>query len=1153
MKCGGCGTENRAGRRFCTRCGSPLELSCAACGAVAEAGDRFCGVCGAALVESGATATAEPVSERRLVSVLFADIVGFTSLSEHRDPEEVRDLLSDYFDRCRTLIERHGGTVEKFIGDAVMAVWGTPVAREDDPERAVRTGLALIQAVSELSDELRVRVGVLTGNAAVEVGSESEGMVLGDTVNTASRLQTLAAPGTVLVDDVTRRASEAAIAYEDAGRHEVKGREQPVHAWRALRVVAGVGGARRSAGLEAPFVGRDVELQTIVAASEQVTNTGRARLVAIVGEAGSGKSRLLWEYYKYIDGVQKVVRWHQGRCLSYGEGVGYWALAEMVRARAGIVEEEDPDLARAKLRAIVEEFLQDEREQRLVEPRLAHLLGLEQRSVADRADLFSGWRLFFERVSDNAPVVLAFEDLQWADSGLLEFIDYLLEWSADRPLFILALGRSELRGKRPWWEAITLGPVSDEAMREALGGLVPGLPDELMGRILRRAEGVPLYAVETVRMLLDRGLLTQEGARYVLTRDVGELDVPETLHALAAARLDGLSGAERAVLQDAAVYGQSFTAAAVAALGSRTADEVGRILDGLVAKQVLGLNNDALSAERGQYHFLQTLLRTTAYGTLSRRDRKERHLAVARHLQEAWGESAPELAEVLAAHLLDAAEAEPDSSDAAHIRAMACDTLAEAGRRALSLALGPEAQRAFDRAAELARDDAARAPILHQAGQAALQAADYAAGRERLVRAVALFESLGDREGAARSVAVLADILRQQDRLEEAIELNRRAVAGLAEGSPDKAAALAALSSNLAFSGALEEAFAAADAALAIAEPLQEWRTVCEAFNTTSFMRQKQGRVEEAAAIRERCLALALEHDLADHALRAYNNVADLALQLDRFEEASRVADLGLTLAQSRGDRRWEDTLMLMATTVRITRGEWDALPEVQDDLPPTTSALLNSAYLVLLARVQGARADLGALERVLTLTENLGERTNIEFAASPLVARAIALNGIGRHAEALELALPIATASLELIANEDRREAVFEVGVAALALGDEAALDRVVTFIAGVPPAMRGPLLRASAARFEGLLAWRHGDFRGAEERLVAATRELRGAGARFNLAQALLERAEILTEGGRDDEAEPLLAESSRTFEQLGAVRWIERCDVLRTRVQT
>ena len=244
---------------------------------------------------------APAVSERRLVSVLFADLVGFTSLSESRDPEEVRELLSRYFDRCRTLIARYGGTVEKFIGDAVMAVWGTPVAREDDPERAVRAALALTAMVTALGEEagmpgLRVRAGVLTGNAAVEIGAEGEGMVIGDTVNTASRLQSLAEPGTVLVDDVTKRASEAAVAYEDAGSHVVKGREQPVRAWTALRVVAGAGGAKRGVGLEAPLVGWDRELRTIVESFEAVAGEGQAGMVSVVGDAGLGKSRLLWEF-----------------------------------------------------------------------------------------------------------------------------------------------------------------------------------------------------------------------------------------------------------------------------------------------------------------------------------------------------------------------------------------------------------------------------------------------------------------------------------------------------------------------------------------------------------------------------------------------------------------------------------------------------------------------------------------------------------------------------------------------------------------------------------------------------------------------------------------------------------------------------------------
>src|SRR5690348_6165483 len=323
--CPACGSDVPAGQRFCGQCGTALAHACPTCGAENPPEDRFCGSCGTPLqddaVSPGPGPTGrEAVAERRLVSVLFADLVGFTTLSEHRDPEEVRELLSEYFDRCRSLIERYGGTVEKFIGDAVMAVWGTPVAREDDAERSVRAALSLTQMVSALGEEvgmpeLRVRAGVLTGNAAVEVGSESEGMVLGDTVNTASRLQSIAAPGTVLVDDVTRRASEAAIAYEDAGTHQVKGREQPVRGWTALRVVAGAGGARRSAGLEAPFVGRDRELQRIIEAADRSAHGGGAEHVTVVGEAGSGKSRLLWEFFKYLDGIEELVYWHQGRCL----------------------------------------------------------------------------------------------------------------------------------------------------------------------------------------------------------------------------------------------------------------------------------------------------------------------------------------------------------------------------------------------------------------------------------------------------------------------------------------------------------------------------------------------------------------------------------------------------------------------------------------------------------------------------------------------------------------------------------------------------------------------------------------------------------------------------------------------------------------------
>ncbi len=818
VACEACGQQTPAGKRFCIHCGTPRQASCAACGEPLLPGARFCAECGTAVSArhrgGSELAPGQPPSgaERRLVTVLFVDLVGFTTLSEHRDPEEVRDLLSRYFDRCRTLIERYGGTVEKFIGDAVMAVWGTPVAREDDAERAVRSGLALVQVVAALGEEtgiggLRARAGVLTGNAAVELGAEGEGMVLGDTVNTASRLQSIAEPGTVLVDDVTRRASEAAIVYEDAGSHDVKGREAPVKAWTALRIVAGAGGARRTAGLEAPLVGRIHELQTIIDGADASAAQRRAGHVAVVGEAGSGKSRLVWEFFKYIDGIEAERYWHQGRCLSYGEGVAYWSLAEMVRARARILEEDEPAVARQKLGEAIERVVADERERRLVEPRLAHLLRLDERPDADRADLFSGWRLFLERLSQDAPVILVFEDLQWADSGLLEFIDYLLEWSAGFPIFVLTLARPELRERRPSWEPVSLTPLESDQIATILEGLAPGLPSELVAEIGRRAEGIPLYAVETIRMLQDRGVLVQEGNRYVVTKEVSDLEVPETLQALVASRLDGLSPGERSLLQDASVLGQSFTPSAAAALSGRPQAEVRDVLDGLVAKQVLGRDDDPRSPDRGQYVFLQGLLRTVAYGTLSRRARKARHVAAAHHLERTWPGEARDIAEVLASHYLEAIHADPEAEDVAELRGSAREKLATAGRAAASLALGPEADRYFEQAAELADDELERAELFEQAGRAQQHSGDPASAERRLRSAVELYERNGRPSGGPASVR-LSDVLLTTGRLTEAAAgLERFLAAEEPEMDPVlRSEAIAALGRVRLFAGDLEAA-----------------------------------------------------------------------------------------------------------------------------------------------------------------------------------------------------------------------------------------------------------------------------------------------------------------------------------------------------------
>ena len=330
MTCTACGTENRPTAKFCGGCGVALAASCPACGAANDPGLRFCNECGGPLGEpvTSAVSNPSPVAERRLVSVLFVDLVGFTTLSENRDSEDVRELLSRYFDTARRLIELYGGTVEKFIGDAVMAVWGTPAATEDDAERAVRAALDLLAAVSALGQEvgeedLRARAGVLTGEAAVTLGAEGQGMVAGDLVNTASRIQSSAEPGQVLVGDATRRATEQAIVYAEAGAHELKGKLEPVELWRAVRIISGRQGAQRSVGLEAPFVGRDRELRLVKELFHASAEERKAHLVSVTGIAGIGKSRLVWEFYKYFDGLADTVYWHRGRCLAYGDGVTY--------------------------------------------------------------------------------------------------------------------------------------------------------------------------------------------------------------------------------------------------------------------------------------------------------------------------------------------------------------------------------------------------------------------------------------------------------------------------------------------------------------------------------------------------------------------------------------------------------------------------------------------------------------------------------------------------------------------------------------------------------------------------------------------------------------------------------------------------------------
>ena len=1164
MVCPSCRAENRPGRKFCSKCGTALANTCPACGALNDPDDLFCGDCGTSLGDApapAAVAAPQPAAERRLVSVLFADLVGFTTLSEERDPEEVRELLSRYFDTCRQLITRYGGTVEKFIGDAVMAVWGTPVAQEDDAERAVRAALDLTGAVAALGDEvgakeLQARAGVLTGETAVTVGAEGQGMVAGDLVNTASRIQSVAPPGGVLVGEATRRSTEAAIAYEDVGLVELKGKAASVPLWRATRVVAGVRGQMRSVGLESPFVGRDREMRLIKELFHASAENGKAHLVSVVGVAGFGKSRLVWEFFKYIDGLAESIIWHRGRCLAYGEGVTYWALAEMVRTRTGIAEGEEPTSALRKLREALETECPDPTERAWVEPRLAHLLGLEERVAREREDLFAAWRLLYERMAERKPTVMVFEDMQWADPALLDFVEYLLEWSRNHRLFILTLSRPELLERRPNWgtgrssDSLYLGPLSQEDMDELMRGLVPGLPEEATAKILERAEGVPLYAVETVRMLLDRGLLVREGDEYRLSGPVETLEIPETLHALIAARLDGLTPEERKLLQDASVLGKTFTKPALAALSGFAESELDQLLSSLTRKEVLTIQADPSSPERGQYGFLQDLVKLVAYETLSKKDRKARHLAAATSLEQTWGQEDGEIVEVLASHYLEAYRAVPDAADASEIKTKARQTLVRAGEHAAFLAATGQAQRYFDEAAELADDPITEAELLERSGMAAASGGDTDGAISKFERAIELFEAQGRTHPAARVSARLGQAMWFRGRLEEAVDRMERSFQVLSGEEPDEdLAMLAAQLGRLEFfAGRTEEAAKRVDMAIDIAESLWLPEVLSQALNTQGLILYAgQDRRRHGYALIKYALEVALENDIPSAAFRAYYNLADLAAYGDRYGEAREHIENGLALARRLGNRE-QEWLLLGQTYPLFVGGDWDTVLAMTEQIPREKIAehrLAGTAFVLVRPLIWIHRGNIAEAEDSFSRFPEVASSGDVQEQAIHAAGASALHLARGELREALEGARHALTLRGLGQAHESMREGM-NVGLeAAFQLGDLEVVEELVEAVERSPRGKLPQYMQALALRFRAKVAAARQDGSPVEPSFKGAAGLFREIAAPFYMAVTLLDHGEWLVEQGRTDEAQPMLDEAREIFERLRAQPWIDRVE--------
>jgi class 3 adenylate cyclase/tetratricopeptide (TPR) repeat protein len=992
MICSDCGTENRPNRRFCLRCGGALAAMCPACGVVNEPEAGFCGECGARLgtgegapggkppaegqafeVASAGTAPT-PVAERRLVTVLFADLVGFTPFAEERDAEEVRETLSRYFELAAGVIGRHGGTVEKFIGDAVMAVWGAPVAREHDAERAVRAALELLDAIGAVGPAIRARAGVVTGEAAVTLGAAGQGMIAGDLVNTASRLQAVAPPGTVLVGEATMRAASGAVVFEPAGEQVLRGKSAPVPAWRALRVVAERGGTNRGDMLEPPFVGRADELRLLKELFHATERERRPRQVLVTGQAGIGKSRLAWELRKYADGLLETIWWHDGGCPAHGDGVTFWALGEMVRARVGLLEGDDAATTRAKVAAAAADHLADADERRWIEPALLALLGVETSAAPEQ--LFGAWRTFFERLAASAPVVLVFEDLHHADPGLLDFIDHLLEWSRGAAILVLTLARPEVGERRPEWGAgrrsfasFHLDPLPEQAMRELLAGLVPGLPEPAVRSIVERAEGVPLYAVETVRMLLADGRLVDDDGVLRPVDDIGDVAVPETLLELIAARLDALAPAERALLTDGAVLGGSFTVPALAAVSGLDEPTLEPLLRALVHHELLRVEANPRSPERGQHAFVQGLVREVAYGTLARRDRRARHLAAARHLESL---DSDELAGALAAHYVAACECSAAGPERDALAAQARVTLRGAAIRAADLGAHDQAVALLEQALAVTTDPAQEAELLELAGDSATIAARYEAGEAFLRRAVAIHRALGDRPAVARSTAALGRTLLEGSHTPAARAVLEPAAAELSDlgTHPDGVALFSQLARMLFIADDFAEAVEVADQVLAVAERHDLVPAVADTLVTKGSALDFLGRPYEGRGVVETGRRLAEANGLDSVALRARNNLCSFLGDDDPrgAMEASRGA---LELSRRLGERHRLCILLQNLAASALHAGEWDAaLAELgaalDEDLEaPDRVSLLAYVYAIRAARrepTDALRAEVDAL-----------------------------------------------------------------------------------------------------------------------------------------------------------------------------------------------
>jgi class 3 adenylate cyclase/tetratricopeptide (TPR) repeat protein len=1109
--------------------------TCPSCGQENPEGARFCNACAAPLGADNELAR----EERKVVTVFFADLVGFTGRAELLDPEDVRGVLSPYYARLRSEIERFGGTVEKFIGDAVMAVFGAPTAHEDDPYRAVRAALAVRDAIQELNEadpalDLHVRIAVNTGEAVVALGarpSEGEGMVAGDVVNTAARLQTAAPVDGILVGEATYRATERTIEYEPGQPVQAKGKSDPIPVWEAVAVRARYGVDVQQAG-GAPLVGRRAELDLLADALARVESERTPQLLTLVGVPGIGKSRLVWELAQVVDSdPDRFVFWRQGRSLPYGEGVAFWAVAEMVKAQAAILETDSAEVAATKLAATVADFIPEAATGQWVDGHLRPLVGLSVSGEGggERDESFSAWRRFFEALADRRPLVLVFEDLHWADDNLLDFVDYLVDWAMHSPLLVLATARPELLERRPEWgggkpnaATVSLSPLSEEDIARLLASLLEQsvMPAETQSQLLARAGGNPLYAEEYARMISERGLAPTEGA-----------PLPETVQGIVAARLDGLSSEDKTLLQDAAVIGKVFWSGALATMNRLQRWTVEESLHRLERKEFVRRERRSSVASETEYAFRHVLVRDVAYAQVPRALRGEKHRRAAEWI-ESLSADREDRAEMLAHHYLSALEfARAAGQPVEEIAERARPALREAGDRAYTLSAVAAATRFYREALGLtADDDPERGRMLARYGKSLFLFDWRSNASEVLEEACEVLLAAGDLEEAATAEMTLGILYwyrleheRAHPHFERAVEL----VEGAAASQP-KAEVLAELARFAMLGDEDERALELGREGLAMAEKLGLDGVRAKLLNTVGVSRVKLG---DRAGLAEIERSMDMSEPGTPERLRSYINLGTMLTDIGDIKRGFAVHREGLLEAERlgtpgpirwlRGECIWADYLT----------GDWDAALEQADEFFTTGEAerhYMDAAAAVVRSHIRLARGDrTGAVadsERALALSRD-AQDPQILFPS--LAFHSHVLLAVGRRSDAVAFVDELVDRLRPARSTVASYWAIaFAVALAQLDRSDE------LRFLSD--------LARISTPWLDAARAYGSGEL----EKAAAVLGEI---GAAPDDAFVRLRAAEALVQAGRRAEADAQLQQALAFYRSVGATAYIREAESL------